>query len=110
MKHRRSLAILLACGLTALGLLSLLTCGPAPAAVTSSPTAPIPPDAEMLAAGVWNCPDDLAGAAFVGSTEAETYYFPDCTQAVIIDASVRICFASADAARDYGYRPCNHCP
>lgn len=110
MRHTNPLASFLPYTLAALMLLSLAACGPAPAATIPPATVSLPAGAEMLAPGVWNCPDDLAGAAFVGNSEAHTYYFPDCTQAATIEAAVRICFATFDAARDYGYRPCNHCP
>jgi hypothetical protein len=80
-----------------------------PAISTEAPPGP-PPGAEILAAGVWMCPEDLAGAMLIGSIEGDTYYWPDCGQARNIELEARICFATADAARAYGYRPCGTCP
>jgi hypothetical protein len=83
--------------------------------VQLSPTPPptegsAPSGTEILAPGVWKCPDDLTGALFFGSTEGETYYLPDCSQVDKIEDEHRICFATSDAARAYGYTPCGRCP
>jgi hypothetical protein len=110
-------------GLTLLGLAVIVLlfvpgCGTTPkadGAAGSSPTAAPtegspPPGAEILAPGVWKCPDDLTGALFFGSAEGSTYYLPDCSQLDKIEAETRICFATSDAARAYGYGPCGRCP
>jgi hypothetical protein len=105
-------------GLATIALLTVAGCGTVPTpggTVQADPT--LPPSgpkgltsAETLAPGVWKCPTELTGALFVGSLEGETYYFPDCYQADNIMAENRICFATSDAARAYGYGPCNRCP
>lgn len=84
------------------------TAGPSP---TPAPTeGSAPPEAEILAPGVWKCPDDLTGALFFGSAEGKTYFLPDCSQLDQIEDENRICFATSDAARAYGYAPCGRCP
>lgn len=77
---------------------------------TAQLTVSAPAGADVLAPGVWKCPQDLTGASFVGSTEDRTYYLPDCHQVEIIESENRICFATSEAARDYGYTPCGRCP
>lgn len=100
-------------GILTLVLLCVAGCGSAPTAQPEPTPAAgdvVPAEAEVLGAGVWRCPEDLSGALFVGSVQGKTYYFPDCGQAAKILAEDRICFATSDAARAYGYGPCNSCP
>jgi hypothetical protein len=115
MRHIPGLALL---SLAVIVLLFVLGCGTTPKAdgavgpgPTPTPTeGSAPPGAEILAPGVWKCPDDLTGALFFGSTEDEMYYLPDCSQLDKIEDENRICFATSDAARACGYAPCGRCP
>lgn len=112
----KRISVLALIGLATITLLSLWGCGAspppagtAPPATTPAPQEP-PPGAEILAPGVWKCPDDLTGALYVSSVDGDTYYKLDCGQAQRLETEDRICFATSDAARDYGYGPCGSCP
>jgi len=91
-----------------------ITAGPT-ATSQLEPTATLqvgpPPGADILTGfpGVWKCPLELTGAAFVGSIESDKYHYPSCRFVSKIKSENRICFASKDAAKAFGYVPCGSC-
>jgi len=93
------------------------TVTPLPSSATKTPPPPptataqavSPPRADVLAPGVWRCPLETANAAFVGSIESDKYHYKSCSSASRIKGENRICFASVDAARAFGYVPCGRC-
>ena len=76
-----------------------------------TPTAPagIPAGAEVLAEGVWRCPQGADGASYVGSAKSDKFHLPHCQWAEKIKEENRICFASREAALAYGYVACKVC-
>jgi hypothetical protein len=76
---------------------------------TDTPRAGPPPGSEVLADGVWRCPSNTDGAAYVGSKESDKFHYLDCRWAKEIKDENRICFATRDAAVAYGYVPCGVC-
>lgn len=76
---------------------------------TNTPRAGPPPGSEILADGVWRCPSSTDGAAYVGSAESDKFHYLGCRWAEKIKDENRICFASRNAAIDYGYVPCGVC-
>jgi len=76
---------------------------------TNTPQAGAPPGSEILAAGVWRCPENTVGAVFVGSIQSDKFHYPGCRWAGKIKGENRICFASRDAAAAYAYLPCGTC-
>lgn len=78
-----------------------------PAAEPPPPTAPPPRD--YVAEGVWRCPSDISGAAYVGSAGSDKFHYPHCTHAQRIADHNRLCFANREAASAYGYVPCGGC-
>ena len=74
------------------------------------PTAtPAPPAGDYLADGVWRCPGSMEGAAYVGSDKSDKFHYISCRHAKKIEPENRICFASREAAVNYGYAPCGVC-
>jgi len=83
---------------------------PVPPTEVPQPTAPpAPPAGDYLAPGVWRCPSSVEGAAYVGSAESDKFHYIWCRHAEKIDPGNRICFASREAAVNYGYAPCGVC-
>lgn len=76
---------------------------------TPTPRPGIPADAEILAEGVWRCPQSIEGAAYVGSAQSDKFHHPHCQWAEKIKAENRLCFLSREAALAYGYVPCKVC-
>jgi hypothetical protein len=76
---------------------------------TNTPVAGAPPGSEILADGVWRCPNSTAGAAYVGSDQSDKFHYLTCRWAQKIKDENRICFASRSAAVAYGYVPCGTC-
>lgn len=48
-------------------------------------------------------------AGFVGNLNSKVYHRPDCPYAKKILPNNTICFATAEAAKNQGYRPCKSC-
>jgi len=83
---------------------------PVPPTEAPQPTAPpAPPAGDYLAPGVWRCPNSVEGAAYVGSAESDKFHYISCRHAENIEPGNRICFASREAAVNYGYVPCGVC-
>jgi hypothetical protein len=84
---------------------------------TVAPTEPPPPPPtdtpaparDYLAAGVWRCPGDTTGAAYVGSSQSDKFHYLNCRWAKEIHDENRLCFESRDAAVNYGYIACGVC-
>jgi len=81
---------------------------PPTAAPTSIPPTPAP-ERPYIAPGVWRCPTDMTGAAYVGSIESDKFHKLDCRHVSTINAENRICFESRDAAIAYNRTPCGTC-
>jgi hypothetical protein len=83
---------------------------PVPPTEAPQPTAsPAPPAGDYLAAGVWRCSNSVEGATYVGSAQSDKFHYISCHHAEKIDPGNRICFASREAAVNYGYVPCGVC-
>jgi hypothetical protein len=84
---------------------------PADAATLPTAAAQVgpPPGAELLADGVWKCPSDTTGAAYIGSSKSDRFHTLTCRSAQKIKDQNRICFAGREAAMAYGYVPCGLC-
>ncbi len=76
---------------------------------TNTPQTGAPPGSEILADGVWRCPNTTTGAAYVGSAKSNKFHSLSCRWAKRIKDENRICFASREAAIKYGYVPCEVC-
>ncbi|RPJ55052.1 MAG: SH3 domain-containing protein, partial [Dehalococcoidia bacterium] len=76
---------------------------------TNTPQVGPPPGSEILADGVWRCPNNTAGAAYVGSDKSDKFHYLNCSQAQKIKDENRICFSSKSAAIAYKYIPCGVC-
>lgn len=76
---------------------------------TDTPQAEAPPGSEVLADGVWRCPNSTAGAAYVGSYKSDKFHDPNCRWAKKIKDENRVCFAGRSAAIAYGYVACGTC-
>lgn len=92
------------------------TVTPRPAATATTapptrvpPTATIAPVRNYLANGVWWCPTNLEGAAYVGSDGSEVFHRLGCSSVATIATHNRICYISRDAAIAFGKRPCARC-
>ena len=86
-----------------------LTSQPQPTVVPATATTVFQPPSGYLAPGVWKCPDTTAGAAYVGSDQSDKFHYPSCRWAAKIASHNRLCFASREAATNYGYAPCGTC-
>ncbi|MBN1935552.1 MAG: hypothetical protein JW934_12865 [Anaerolineae bacterium] len=76
---------------------------------TNTPQASLPPGTDILADGVWKCPNNTSGASYVGSDQSDKFHYLSCRWADKIKDENRICFASRAAAVAYGYAPCGVC-
>lgn len=81
---------------------------PPTAVPTAIPPTPVP-DRSYIAPGVWRCPTDMTGAAYVGSTNGNVFHILRCRHVSTINAENRICFESRDAAIAYNRTPCGTC-
>lgn len=81
--------------------------------VSSPPPSPRPAHmanrAGALAPGVWLCPAGTDEAQVVGSIHSRKYHTLGCRWADDVKPQNRVCFASSQAARAYGYEPCRVC-
>jgi hypothetical protein len=59
--------------------------------------------------GVWPCSQVDRKAQFVGSITSRKYHSAECGWVRRIAPKNRLCFASQEAARDFGYSPCAIC-
>jgi hypothetical protein len=76
---------------------------------TNTSQAEAPPGSEILADGVWRCPNNTDGAAYVGSDQSDKFHYISCRWAEKIKDENRICFASKSAAIAYRYVACGTC-
>ena len=78
-----------------------------PPAPTKAPT--IAPVRNYVGTGVWRCPTDTTGAAYVGSAGQDKFHKLSCPSAGQIADHNRLCFESRDAAVAFNYIPCGRC-
>ncbi len=66
-------------------------------------------EASTLPEGVWECPESMEDAAYVGSRNSDKFHDPGCRWVNEIKASNRLCFESRTVAENFGYEPCGTC-
>jgi hypothetical protein len=76
--------------------------------VTPVPGGPIS-GKKTLANGVWMCPQNTAGAKYVGSIQEKEYHTLDCPTAQGIPVEDRVCFLDHQVAVKFGYTPAGDC-
>lgn len=76
---------------------------------TQAPAPTSPPSSPGYPAGVWLCPENTEGAAYVGSITSDKFHYPNCRWAKKIQPGNRLCFTSREVAIGYGYVPCGAC-
>ena len=65
--------------------------------------------ASALPEGVWECPESMEGAEYVGSRNSDKFHEPACRWVNEIKTSNRLCFESRSVAESFGYEPCGTC-
>ena len=76
--------------------------------VTPVPGGPIS-GKKTLANGVWMCPQNTAGAKYVGSIQDKEYHTLDCPTAASIPVEDRVCFLDTQVAVKFGFAPAKDC-